>query len=256
MEEMTLEAFLDLLQSYGETTYSARELYQLGVLEEIDLIESSRPILRGSAARILHLYMKKIRQEPDLEDWSRVKNLADLYDCRTCVQHIAQVVEKGIMEPDIVQSPEGQRLVFSGRRAVTVNEAHRICRRAIDISVRLETGSDAPRGVPQDQKKGLTQEEVLSVVSGEEDFRRKSLLADVRPLSAFEKNHLPGAVHCPLAGILEGTFDRLFAQWEEIYFYCEEGYQARIAVAYLAEKGLAKAQFFQLLPQNDTVSEQ
>ena len=66
MEEMTLEAFLDLLQSYGETTYSARELYQLGVLEEIDLIESSRPILRGSAARILHLYMKKIRQEPDL----------------------------------------------------------------------------------------------------------------------------------------------------------------------------------------------
>ena len=154
MEEMTLEAFLDLLQAYGETTYSARELYQLGVLEEIDLIESSRPILRGSAARILHLYMKKIRQEPDLEDWSRVKNLADLYDCRTCVQHIAQVVEKGIMEPDIVQSPEGQRLVFSGRRAVTVNEAHRICRRAIDISVRLETGSDAPRGVWQDQKKG------------------------------------------------------------------------------------------------------
>ena len=97
---------------------------------------------------------------------------------------------------------------------------------------------------------------MLSVVSGEEDFRRKSLLADVRPLSAFEKNHLPGAVHCPLAGILEGTFDRLFAQWEEIYFYCEEGYQARIATAYLAEKGLAKAQFFQFLPQNDTVSEQ
>ncbi|MGN0424526.1 MAG: rhodanese-like domain-containing protein [Acetatifactor sp.] len=256
MEEITLEAFLALLQSHGETTYSARELYQLGVLEEIDLIEIHRPILRGSAARILHLYLKKIRRETDLEEWHRAKHLADLYDCRTCVQHIAQVVEKGIMEPDTLQTSEGDRLVFSGRRSMTENEAQRICRRAIYVSERLKTDPVASPGEPLDQMKGLTQREVLSAFFGEEKLRRKRLLVDVRPLSSFDKNHLPGAVHCPLAGILEGTYDRLFARWEEVFFYCEEGYQARIAAAYLAEKGPGKAHFFRLLPPDDSVSEQ
>lgn len=256
MEAITLDRFLTLLQSCSEITYSPQELYQLGVLEEIDLMDLFGPLPRGSAARILHLYLKKIRYEPDLEEWNRAGNLADLYDCRTCVQHIAQVVEKGIMEPDTLKTAQGDSLVFCSRKYVTREEAERICRRATQAFERIASAQPVSVPTKESRSRERTQEEALLAMSGEGRIREKSLLADVRPLVSYEQSHLTGAVHCPLSGILEGRFDGLLEQWEEVYFYCEEGYQARIAAAYLAEKGLAEPFYFCFLPLNNAISEQ
>ena len=80
--------------------------------------DPEQTLLRKTAARILHDYLRSILAEPDLVDISPASVLRDLYDCRVCVDAIAEVVCKGIMEP--VRYPGGL-LLFDG--SVPVDEA-------------------------------------------------------------------------------------------------------------------------------------
>lgn len=69
-----------------------------GWLEAEDEIYKDRPILRKQIARILHMYLLKVKGIPDLKDLSRAHALRDLYDCRVCANHVAQVYSRGIMD--------------------------------------------------------------------------------------------------------------------------------------------------------------
>lgn len=250
MEGITLEAFVNILLSYGETSCSsAEQLYQIGLLEEIDLMKIAQPIQRDTAARILHLYLKKIRKEADSTNWKNAEQLYDLYDCRTCVQHIAEVVEKGIMEPET----EGEKILFFAKRILTRNEAVECCERAFYPARRLKRTVAFSQEQSQ-QLYELTQSEAIRCLK-EENGAGRRCLADVRPAYCYEEFHLPGAISCPLAEILDGSFDRVFARWEEIFFYCDQGYQAKLAAAFLTEKQLAKAFYFCLSDTNESVSE-
>lgn len=69
-----------------------------GWLEEEDELYPDRDISRKNVARILHIYLLKVRMVPDIPDISRASALKDLYDCRICANHVAQVYLRGIMD--------------------------------------------------------------------------------------------------------------------------------------------------------------
>jgi len=70
-----------------------------GWLEEEDTLYPDFGIDRRAAARIIHQFIKIKLGIADVSDWSRAKKCADLYDCRVCAAHIAQVVERYIFLP-------------------------------------------------------------------------------------------------------------------------------------------------------------
>ncbi len=89
-----------------------------GVTESIDAIGEDDPIDRRSAARILHMYMKNICGIKDLPDISAAGCLMDLYDCRICVNHIAQVYLRGLMKA----SDCDDVCIFDGLRPIGRND--------------------------------------------------------------------------------------------------------------------------------------
>ncbi|MBQ0001151.1 MAG: hypothetical protein KBT01_06405 [Clostridiales bacterium] len=72
---------------------------QRGWLEEQDQLYKDFPIERRNAARILHEFLRIEKQLPDERDWGLAKKLEDLYHCRACAKHVAQVVVRGLIPP-------------------------------------------------------------------------------------------------------------------------------------------------------------
>lgn len=69
-----------------------------GWLEYEDELYSDDSVTRKNIARIIHMYLLKELYIPDLYDIQKAEVLRDLYDCRTCANHVAQVYLRGIMD--------------------------------------------------------------------------------------------------------------------------------------------------------------
>ena len=108
---MTLNCLINGLLGDGSSDIM-KEAHQLGI---IDKDESEHPeiiLKRKDTARILHLYMEKVLGVTDEDDITPASVMKDLYDCRVCVNHIAQVYLKGIMKAHAY--PNGLLLFDSG----------------------------------------------------------------------------------------------------------------------------------------------
>ena len=81
-----------------------------GWLEAEDEVLKDRPVTRKNVARICHMYLQKVMKVNDL-DISGAKELKDLYDCRVCANHIAQVYMRGIMDAKNIKR-DGEFLWF------------------------------------------------------------------------------------------------------------------------------------------------
>jgi len=68
-----------------------------GWLEEADQLYPDAAISRKNVARILHQYLLKVKNIPDIGDISEAYKLKDLFDCRICANHVAQVYLRGLM---------------------------------------------------------------------------------------------------------------------------------------------------------------
>ena len=68
-----------------------------GWLEDQDERNPTAPLNRQTAARIVHLFLLIECGVQDLPDITPATNLKDLYTCRVCANHIAQVYCRGIM---------------------------------------------------------------------------------------------------------------------------------------------------------------
>ena len=68
-------------------------------IEEQDLINKDKQIDRRNAARILHMYIQNEMDIKDFKDITPAYVLKDLFDCRVCANHIAQVYLRGLMNP-------------------------------------------------------------------------------------------------------------------------------------------------------------
>ena len=81
-----------------------------GWLEDSDERHPESLLNRQIAARIIHQFMVVELYMSDVADISAAEKLRDLYTCRVCANHIAQVYARGIM---------GAEEVLSGDAAAT-----------------------------------------------------------------------------------------------------------------------------------------
>lgn len=82
-----------------------------GWLEEADQLYPDAAISRKNVARILHQYLLKVRNISDIGDISEAYKLKDLFDCRVCANHVAQVYLRGLMDAKNLMK-EGEFLWF------------------------------------------------------------------------------------------------------------------------------------------------
>ena len=74
-----------------------RRAYEIQVIDNQDYLHPDDLLNRKAAARIIHHTLLYLMDEIDVSDIRPANVLVDLYDCRTCVLHIAQVYCKKIM---------------------------------------------------------------------------------------------------------------------------------------------------------------
>lgn len=82
-----------------------------GWLEEADELYPDREISRKNVARILHQYLLRAGGVADIGDIQEAYKLKDLFDCRVCANHVAQVYIRGLMDAKNLMK-EGEFLWF------------------------------------------------------------------------------------------------------------------------------------------------
>lgn len=140
VQYMTVEQFIVCMwRSYIADTnaaydFDAEQILQYGWdkgwLEEQDVLWRDRFIERRNAARIVHEFLRLQCEEKDERDFRRAEILTDLYDCRACAKHVAQVYLKGIM-------PSKEEKRFQLLQKIEKNEANNIIIRMFDAKRRL-----------------------------------------------------------------------------------------------------------------------
>lgn len=102
-----------------------------GWLEDSDERTPTAPLNRQTAARITHEFLRLELKIPDLADISPATKLKDLYTCRICANHIAQIYCRGIMstkkeEPDFPNLSDSSELFFNHQALLTKEEADKV----------------------------------------------------------------------------------------------------------------------------------
>ncbi len=235
-KKITEEAFLSLLQE--------KTVENLGV---------GAPLERRTAARMIHEFLKQELKEADKEDWSSALCLKDLYDCRTCVNHVAQVFCKGIM--DSVTLEDGT-VIFDMENTLTEEEAREIVKRVHNLKLRRSPAETQAAYISAETGGGkpLLRETILSKERVAKEGMQGALQAtaepmpplviDVRPLRDYEAGHVPGAISLPMARILEQPELAGCDKTRPVKLYCEQGYQSEIAANCLIEAGYTQVSAF------------
>lgn len=87
--------------------YDFKQILHLGReknwLEDEDERFFNREITRRAVARIIHQFTKIELKIPDSADIKPAEFLKDLYTCRVCANHIAQVIVKKIMDAEEIE---------------------------------------------------------------------------------------------------------------------------------------------------------
>lgn len=133
MNYVTTRDFVDMIfRSSGKENRAPGDIlntaYSEGWLEAQDISWADNYIKRSDAARILHLFLREVKGMKDLPEISGAEVLKDLYDCRICVNHIAQVFLRGLIKPVSVKtSDERSFLIFDSGSDLEKDEAVSIC---------------------------------------------------------------------------------------------------------------------------------
>ncbi len=96
-----------------------KDARKAGWIEEQDILGRDEELDRRTAARILHMYRKQVLGISDVPDISAAYYVKDLFDCRVCANHIAQIILQGVMEPVKV----GDMVIFDVYKTLTDKEA-------------------------------------------------------------------------------------------------------------------------------------
>ena len=225
-----------------------------GWLQPQDLAVCEEPIRRNAVARILHEFLLRELGEDDEKSWGKARELKDLYDCRTCVNHVAQAVCKGIM------LPEG--LVFGMQRTLSLQEAKDMIERALDPDKRVaQFAGDDPmdEATAEREKAGSTQasrtckaestpdaacrlskEEAKALLQSGENV----LFYDVRTKGEYDRSHWEGARNLPLLQLLSDP--RLAKEDPDalILLGCDGGYRSEMAARSLSQAGYRRVRYF------------
>ena len=137
---ISITKFVTLIASSFPQVFPAEEpdflhyAHTRGWLEDQDERFCDKNLNRQTAARIMHQFMKIELGVPDLENISGANVLADLYTCHTCVNHIAQIFLRGIMEAQTVERDGVEYKIFNHLEEVSEEEAILILKHVSAIS--------------------------------------------------------------------------------------------------------------------------
>ena len=229
---ISIEEFIEKLTAGGGNVPSPADCvesgYAFGWLEVQDVLNRKEALKRKTAARIIHNFLRREKQEADEVDGSPAYRLLDLFDCRVCAGHIIQVYVKGIMKEK--QTVDG-RLVFGVEDAVSKEEAEKILERVFFPDKRKSKRMTTAEVCRNPAK--ITVEEAIKLF----DENQGLLLVDVRTMREYEENHMEGAVSFPLINIIKNPYAVCENRDKMILLYCAEGVQSEAAAKCLLEAG-------------------
>ncbi|RIX59673.1 rhodanese-like domain-containing protein [Paenibacillus nanensis] len=195
-----------------------------GIIEDYDLSNISKPIERRSAARIVHEALLTEFGEKDEPEWSAAENLRDLYSCRTCVMHIAQMYVKGIMLGR-------DHNLFDAAGSVTHAEAATIVARMLDRERRIpQTGGRVF------QSNRLTPDEARVLMVNDP----AAMLIDVRTHEDYQTGHIQGSICIPLQEIINNPYSVSARKDTPFILYCQKGYKSSLAAQALIDAGYSR----------------
>lgn len=96
--------------------------------------EKGTVLTRKLCAKIIHLFLQKELGEKDEITTQNAMKLRDIFDCKVCAVHIAQVYEKGIMDADLVFDDDMK--LFSLEHEVLRKQAEVYVKRTLDPKLR------------------------------------------------------------------------------------------------------------------------
>lgn len=91
--------------------------------------EKDAVLTRKLCAKIIHEYLQKNMHEPDEIGIEKAYFIKDLFDCRVCANHIAQVYLKGIMD---VFSIDKDLVLFMPEKEMSITELEECVSKAKD----------------------------------------------------------------------------------------------------------------------------
>lgn len=91
-----------------------------GWLEDLDENHPENLLDKRTAARIIHLFMKIELNVQDVPEIKQAEKLSDLYVCRVCVNHVAQVFIRGIISAE--KLPDGSEKIFFNHCALVTKK--------------------------------------------------------------------------------------------------------------------------------------
>ncbi len=211
-----------------------------GWVEPFHILHGTDWIERIAAAGILHQFIKIILQEKDEDNWEPAKKLKDIYDCRTCVNHVAQVYCKGIMGSITTKS---ETVIFGMQELLRKDEAVQIVKRTFTPALRYQIIANPKKK----RANSLSAKQAACLLAQYKERKDTLYLLDVRPVYEYDKGHLPDAVSIPLGQLLEFPLQTGEDKNAPVLIYCEKGYQSEIAASCLLEAGYTNVSFFGFL---------
>lgn len=223
---MVIKALDGSIMHKVEDCYSGYMDYALhkGIIEGYDIGNKDYPIERRAAARITHKALLIEVGERDEDEWSAANTLQDLYTCRTCVIHIAQMYVKGIML-------SRNNNIFDVKGRVSYSEALSIVERMIAREKRIPQTED--RIIPY---RKLTPDEAWELASKD----NKAMIIDVRSNEEYMTGHIEGSICIPLKDMSNNPFSVCENRDIPIILYCIKGYKSAMAAQILLDAGYSK----------------
>lgn len=215
---LTVAEFFELLEKI--VSDAGNEIYRVD--DEIPQKAEER-IKRRTAAGIIHRVLLSAG-EADEEQIEAALRLKDLYTCRACVNHIAQVYVKGIMT-------EWSDGVFGLDEQITYREAEKMLQKVTDKQLRRKPESGVYAGWTTIMWREA--EQMLK-----ED--RRILLVDVRSEEEYSQEHRKGSINVPLQALFKNPYCVCADRAAVLFLYCQRGYKSRIAAGILTEAGYQK----------------
>lgn len=256
---MTCNCFVQLLWEHQPDkkvealdSFQAIQQYgrKQGWLEEQDVLFGEQEIERRQAARILHQFLRLQLKERDESDWQAAMQLQDLLDCRTCINHVAQMYIKGIMSAymnldrnDSDESQPEKNLIFGMHYTVEEVEAKEMFERTFHPQLRIrEIRREQKQTSKQSFDFKITYDKAIEVL--EQD--KECILVDVRSAAEYEEWHMEHAINIPMATILSNPMLLLENKNKIILLYCQRGYLSEITARCLLDHEYENIFYFRI----------
>lgn len=173
-------------------------------------------------AAIIHEALLSYQLETDEDDFEAALMLKDLYDCHTCVRHIAQIYVKGIVEAC-------KKDEFGVHIVPTKKEADKYIARIWDKSARCSV-----KKVERGKVLTLTEQRLMEEILNYPEY----IKVDVRDEASYAEDKVPAdRINIPLKQLKQNPYQVSADLDIPVFLYCREGYLSKIAADILMKHG-------------------